>query len=128
MANEQYLVSLHAVIKTSLVHASRLMFANPSPSLRTSDFTKLHGPQNACKAQSPSQAALQKANVVLSMHNRPCSWVAGRREVSPLASGGDRSAVALAIARPASAEMQVLKQFLLQAAELAMTGLTGRLW
>jgi len=36
--------------------------------------------------------------------------------------------VALAIARPAAAEVHVLKQFLLQAAELLMTGLAGRLW
>jgi len=36
--------------------------------------------------------------------------------------------VALANARPASAEMHVLKQFLLQAAELLMAGLTSRLW
>ena len=36
--------------------------------------------------------------------------------------------MALAIARPASAEMHVLKQFLLQAAELLMSGLAGRRW
>ncbi len=88
----------------------------------------LHGAQNACKAQSPSQTALPKASVVLSMHNRPCSWLIGcRQEVSPLACGGDRSAVALAIARPASADMPGLKQLLLQTAELVMTGLAGRL-
>lgn len=33
----------------------------------------------------------------------------------------------LANARPASAEMHVLKHFLVQAAELLMTGLAGRL-
>ncbi len=66
---------------------------------------------------------------MLSVHNRPCSWIAGCREViSPLACGGNRSALALAIARPAAAEVHVLKQFLLQAAELLMTGLAGRLW
>ena len=48
--------------------------------------------------------------------------------VSPLACGGNRSAVALAIARPASAEMHVLKQFLLQAAGLLMANLAGCLW
>jgi len=50
MANEQYLLSLLAVIKTSLLCANCLTFAYPSLS-PAGVLTKLHGPLNACKAQ-----------------------------------------------------------------------------
>ncbi len=127
------LLSLLAVIKTSRICTNPKHLKPKNRHLCTlSSFAYRCDHRAVAKCMQstiPIPSSFTDGSCVLSMHDIPCSQVAVcRRIVSPLACGGDRSAMALAIARPAPAEVHALKQFLLQAAELLLASLAGCLW